>query len=110
MGSSGCSNMAQDIKNNNEKKLFSRWKENLRDFFIEDEKLNENMICEKQETLVDEDLKTEETEKEDEVIEKAEEQIIEQHCTSTTNGHGELGGIPEDGEISCAQEQVGEER
>ena len=33
--------MAQEIENNNKKKLFSRWKENLRDFFIEDEKLNE---------------------------------------------------------------------
>ena len=106
--------MAQEIENNNKKKLFSRWKENLRDFFIEDEKLNDNKICEKLETSIDEYLKTEDTEKEDEVIEKAEEQIIENNCTSTTNGNGELEEILEDGEESCAQEennveQVGEE-
>ena len=55
-------------------------------------------MCEKQEMLIDEDSKTEETEKVEEVIEKTEEQIIEHNCSSTTNGIGELEGIPEDGE------------
>ena len=100
-----CFSMALELENNDKKKVFARWKENLRDFFIEDEKIDKSLIDKETETMIDDNLKTEDTEKEDEVIEKAEEQIIENNCTSTTNGNGELEKILEDGEESCAQEE-----
>ena len=100
-----CLSMALELENNDKKKVFARWKENLRDFFIEDEKIDKSLIDKETETLIDDNLKTEDTEKEDEVIEKAEEILIEHICTSTTNGGGELEGIPEDEEETSTPEE-----
>ena len=87
--------MSNEIETTSDKKLFDRWKENLKDFFIEDDKKEGPKNAEENENLIETNGNTAQAEPVDKVMEKAEEKMIEHLTYVATNGKEDLEGIPE---------------
>jgi len=101
--------MSNGITANTDKKLFDRWKDNFKDFFIEDEQKNGTKTDEEKEKLIKEENNFE-TEPIDQVMEMAEEKMIEHPKSLALNGNRkeDLEGIPEV-ENEETQEEVQDE-
>jgi len=87
--------MSNEIESTGDKKMFDRWKENLKEFFLEDDKKEGVKKTEENENLIDSNGNTSHTEPVDNVLEKAEEKLIDSLSPVLTNGKEDLAGIPE---------------
>jgi hypothetical protein len=102
--------MANEIETTTDKKLFDRWKDNFKDFFIEDDQKKGTKNKEEKENLIEANEDPTQAEPVDKVMEKAEEKMIEHLSPALTNGKEDLEGIPEVEEEDTLEEKQEEEK